>query len=155
MCVYYSFLACLSSGVCRRFRSLIPSYIRDSSVAVVVYDITSEPLVVCTACFSSHSVALADRASFLNTSKWIEDVRNERGSDVVIMLVGNKTDMSERRSVLRCVNWMRLCECVAYPMVWAGKCQWKTGKSARKQRECCLLRRLQRLGTTSNRCSGN
>lgn len=25
----------------RRFRSLIPSYIRDSSVAVVVYDITS------------------------------------------------------------------------------------------------------------------
>ena len=30
-----------------RFRSLIPSYIRDSSVAVVVYDITSEkpPLI--------------------------------------------------------------------------------------------------------------
>ena len=27
-----------------RFRSLIPSYIRDSSVAVVVYDITSKPL---------------------------------------------------------------------------------------------------------------
>lgn len=26
-----------------RFRSLIPSYIRDSSVAVVVYDISSEP----------------------------------------------------------------------------------------------------------------
>lgn len=27
-----------------RFRSLIPSYIRDSSVAVVVYDISSTPL---------------------------------------------------------------------------------------------------------------
>ena len=27
-----------------RFRSLIPSYIRDSTVAVVVYDITSRPL---------------------------------------------------------------------------------------------------------------
>ena len=27
-----------------RFRSLIPSYIRDSSVAVVVYDITSKSL---------------------------------------------------------------------------------------------------------------
>jgi Ras-related protein Rab-6A len=27
-----------------RFRSLIPSYIRDSSVAVIVYDITSQPL---------------------------------------------------------------------------------------------------------------
>jgi Ras-related protein Rab-6A len=63
-----------------RFRSLIPSYIRDSSVAVVVYDITN-------------------RASFLNTSKWIEDVRNERGNDVIIVLVGNKTDLAERRQV--------------------------------------------------------
>lgn len=65
---------------CRRFRSLIPSYIRDSSVAVVTYDITN-------------------RASFLNSSKWIEDVRTERGSDVVIMLVGNKTDLSDKRQV--------------------------------------------------------
>jgi GTPase SAR1 family protein len=40
-----------------------------------------------------------DRASFLNTSKWIEDVRNERGNDVIIVLVGNKTDLSERRQV--------------------------------------------------------
>lgn len=40
-----------------------------------------------------------DRASFLNTSKWIEDVRAERGQDVVIMLVGNKTDISDRRQV--------------------------------------------------------
>eukprot|EP01035_Chromulina_nebulosa_P017707 gene17707-23299_t len=63
-----------------RFRSLIPSYIRDSSVAVVVYDITN-------------------RASFLNTSKWIEDVRNERGNDVILALVGNKTDLAERRQV--------------------------------------------------------
>lgn len=29
-----------------RFRSLIPSYIRDSSVAVVVYDITSKLLLL-------------------------------------------------------------------------------------------------------------
>jgi Ras-related protein Rab-6A len=63
-----------------RFRSLIPSYIRDSSVAVVVYDIT-------------------DRASFLNTSMWIENVRAERADDVVIMLVGNKNDLSEKRQV--------------------------------------------------------
>lgn len=41
----------------------------------------------------------ADRASFLNTSKWIEDVRNERGNDVIIILVGNKTDLSEKRQV--------------------------------------------------------
>lgn len=29
-----------------RFRSLIPSYIRDSSVAVVVYDISSTPSIL-------------------------------------------------------------------------------------------------------------
>lgn len=64
-----------------RFRSLIPSYIRDSSVAVVVYDVTS-------------------RTSFLNTTKWIEDVRAERGNDVVICLVGNKTDLgNDKRQI--------------------------------------------------------
>ena len=42
---------------------------------------------------------LLDRASFLNTSKWIEDVRNERGNDVIIALVGNKTDLSDKRQV--------------------------------------------------------
>jgi Ras-related protein Rab-6A len=63
-----------------RFRSLIPSYIRDSSVAVVVYDITSQK-------------------SFQQTRKWVDDVRGERGSDVIIVLVGNKTDLSEKREV--------------------------------------------------------
>ncbi|KAI8357885.1 ras family-domain-containing protein [Choanephora cucurbitarum] len=63
-----------------RFRSLIPSYIRDSSVAVVVYDITN-------------------RTSFQNTAKWIEDVRAERGPEVIIVLVGNKTDLNEKREV--------------------------------------------------------
>jgi Ras-related protein Rab-6A len=63
-----------------RFRSLIPSYIRDSSVAVVVYDISNAK-------------------SFHNTKKWIEDVRAERGNDVIIVLVGNKTDLSEKREV--------------------------------------------------------
>jgi len=63
-----------------RFRSLIPSYIRDSSVAIVVYDITN-------------------KQSFINTNKWIEDVRDERGNDVVVMLVGNKTDLQQDRQV--------------------------------------------------------
>lgn len=35
--------------------------------------------------------------SFQQTTKWIDDVRMERGSDVLIMLVGNKTDLSEKR----------------------------------------------------------
>lgn len=63
-----------------RFRSLIPSYIRDSSVAIVVYDITN-------------------RASFLSTTKWIDEVRSERANDVIIVLVGNKADLSDKREV--------------------------------------------------------
>jgi Ras-related protein Rab-6A len=64
-----------------RFRALIPSYIRDSSVAIVVYDVTN-------------------RQSFLNIDRWVEDVRNERGNDVIIMLAANKIDLAEKR----CVN---------------------------------------------------
>lgn len=37
---------CRDTAGQERFRSLIPSYIRDSSVAVVVYDVTSELLLV-------------------------------------------------------------------------------------------------------------
>jgi Ras-related protein Rab-6A len=39
----------------------------------------------------------ADRQSFLNTSKWIDEVRTERGGDVIIVLVGNKTDLVDKR----------------------------------------------------------
>lgn len=42
---------------------------------------------------------IADANSFQQTSKWIDDVRTERGSDVIIMLVGNKTDLSDKRWV--------------------------------------------------------
>lgn len=42
-----------------------------------------------------------DRNSFLNTAKWIDDVRVERGNDVIIVLVGNKTDLNEKRWVER------------------------------------------------------
>jgi Ras-related protein Rab-6A len=63
-----------------RFRSLIPSYIRDSSVAVVVYDITN-------------------KKTFENTRKWVDDVRGERGNDVIIVLVGNKTDLNDKREI--------------------------------------------------------
>ena len=68
-----------------RFRSLIPSYIRDSSVAVVVYDISS-------------------LKSFQNTRKWVDDVRGERGADVIIVLVGNKTDLGDKREVTQAMG---------------------------------------------------
>ncbi|KAL3273675.1 hypothetical protein HHI36_015105 [Cryptolaemus montrouzieri] len=63
-----------------RFRSLIPSYIRDSNVAVIVYDVTNV-------------------ASFEQTAKWIKDVQIERGENVIIVLVGNKVDLHNSRQV--------------------------------------------------------
>ena len=36
-----------------------------------------------------------DRQSFENVSKWVKDVRDERGDDAIIALVGNKTDLDE------------------------------------------------------------
>lgn len=63
-----------------RFRLLIPSYIRDSHVAVVCYDITN-------------------KKSFLSLAKWVSDVRLERGDDVIVVLVGNKLDLSGKRQV--------------------------------------------------------
>eukprot|EP01017_Pseudomicrothorax_dubius_P019097 TRINITY_DN2102_c0_g1_i7.p1 TRINITY_DN2102_c0_g1~~TRINITY_DN2102_c0_g1_i7.p1 ORF type:complete len:237 (+),score=57.14 TRINITY_DN2102_c0_g1_i7:153-863(+) len=61
-----------------RFRSLIPSYIRDSSVAVVVYDVTS-------------------RQTFDDVDRWIKDVKDERGAEVLVVIVGNKSDLLDRQ----------------------------------------------------------
>ncbi len=59
-----------------RFKSLIPSYIKDAAVAIVVFDITS-------------------RLSFQSVDKWIEDAKNLRDDDVLIIIVGNKSDLNE------------------------------------------------------------
>ncbi|KAF1744518.1 hypothetical protein MXB_4312 [Myxobolus squamalis] len=61
-----------------KFRSLIPGYIRDSSVAIVIYDIT-------------------DKESFEEILFWIKLVQDEK--DMIIVIVGNKTDLDEKRVV--------------------------------------------------------
>merc|ERR1711976_512897 len=63
-----------------RFGSIIPSYIRNCHVAIVVYDIT-------------------DLNSFKRIHKWINLVREERGDEAIIMLVGNKIDLNADRKV--------------------------------------------------------
>ena len=63
-----------------RFKSLIPSYIKDSAVAIVCYDVTN-------------------RESFQSVEKWIEDARNLREDDVLLILSGNKCDLADARQV--------------------------------------------------------
>jgi len=61
-----------------RFKSLIPSYIKDSAVAIVCFDVTN-------------------RESFNSVGKWIEDARALRDDDVMLILAGNKADLDEHR----------------------------------------------------------
>ena len=63
-----------------RFKSLIPSYIKDSAVAIVCFDVTS-------------------RESFESVDKWIEDAKALRDDDVLLIMAGNKCDLHERRQV--------------------------------------------------------
>lgn len=60
-----------------RFKALIPNYIRDTSVAIIVYDVTN-------------------RSSFKSVQKWIDDVKNQRGDGVIIALLANKIDLEDR-----------------------------------------------------------
>lgn len=57
-----------------RFKASIPSYIRDSHIAVITFDISN-------------------RSQFDNIEKWIEEVRQIRGQDVIIWLVATKVDV--------------------------------------------------------------
>lgn len=63
-----------------RFRSLTSSYYRGSQCALVVYDVTREE-------------------TFEHVDKWVSDLRSFGGGKIVIMLIGNKSDLKEERTV--------------------------------------------------------
>lgn len=67
-------------------------------VDIVDLKIQTFRLITCSYLFM-FLIFLLDANSFHQTSKWIDDVRTERGTDVIIMLVGNKTDLSDKRQV--------------------------------------------------------
>ena len=62
-----------------RFRSLIPIYMRDCNIALIVFDLTNE-------------------TSFENVLYWHQQVQEVReGSDCQVMVVGNQSDRVEDR----------------------------------------------------------
>eukprot|EP00736_Rhodelphis_marinus_P007197 Rmarinus@m.15809 len=65
-----------------RFRSVTRSYYRGATGCLLVYDVTN-------------------RESFEAVPRWLQDARSLSGDDVVIVLVGNKTDREEDRQVPR------------------------------------------------------
>ncbi|CAN8185907.1 ras-related protein Rab-43 isoform 1-T1 [Geothlypis trichas] len=63
-----------------RFRTITQSYYRSANGAILAYDISK-------------------RGSFLSIPRWIEDVRKYAGSNIVQLLIGNKSDLSDLREV--------------------------------------------------------
>lgn len=70
-----------------RFHSLIPSYLRDASCAIIVFDVTCK--------LSCHSTL--GRRSFESLERWIKDTRLSRGNEALIAILANKIDCSERQ----------------------------------------------------------
>lgn len=64
------------------FRSITRSYYRGAAGALLVYDITR-------------------RDTFNHLTTWLDDARQHSNSNMVIMLIGNKTDQESKRAVTK------------------------------------------------------
>ncbi|CAH1424081.1 unnamed protein product [Lactuca virosa] len=65
-----------------RYRELVGTYYRCTIGALIVYDITR-------------------KVTFENVERWLKELRDRRDQNIVIMLVGNKADQINLRSVQR------------------------------------------------------
>ena len=63
-----------------RYKSITSAYYKGSKGAFVVYDISR-------------------KITFENVDKWIGELKSNGSEDVLIMLVGNKTDLKEQREI--------------------------------------------------------
>ncbi|KAK3083326.1 hypothetical protein FSP39_019514 [Pinctada imbricata] len=63
-----------------RFRSLVPMYLRDTKIAIIVYDISS-------------------KKSFESMDHWKRELSASAPSDTIVALVGNKCDLHLKREV--------------------------------------------------------
>ena len=64
-----------------RYKSITSAYYKGSRGAFVVYDITR-------------------KSTYDNIDKWIGELKTNGSEDVLIMLVGNKSDLEEKREVI-------------------------------------------------------
>ena len=63
-----------------KFKSLIPMYIRDANIILVVYDITIKD-------------------SFTHTEHWVNETKDLKREDAIFVLIGNKIDLEDKRVV--------------------------------------------------------
>ena len=62
------------------YRSLISSFYRSASLAIIVYSIDNEE-------------------SFTNVEKWLNDIKSQSSPDIKIFLIGNKADLEDKRQI--------------------------------------------------------
>ncbi|SPC66903.1 probable GTP-binding protein Rab11 [Ustilago sp. UG-2017b] len=63
-----------------RYRAITSAYYRGAVGALLVYDIAKHP-------------------TYINVSRWLKELRDHADSNIVIMLVGNKSDLRHLRAV--------------------------------------------------------
>ena len=63
-----------------KFKSLIPMYIRDANIILVVYDISL-------------------KESFTHTEHWVNETKDLKREDAIFVLIGNKIDLEDKRAV--------------------------------------------------------
>lgn len=86
------------------------------------------------------------RESFDSSSKWIEDVRNVRGTNVIMVLVGNKIDLEKNRYT----------DCLTVSFVRSHEIEPSRTKKARPRRRAttsCSSSAAPRRAPTSKSCS--
>ena len=63
-----------------RYKSITSAYYKGSKGALIVYDITR-------------------KATFENVDKWIDELKEKGSDNILIMLIGNKSDLEDKREV--------------------------------------------------------
>ena len=86
-----------------KFQSLIPSYIRDTKLAILVYNVN-------------------DAKTFEEVKTWKNRVEQQNGDETGFLLVGNKTDLEEVVSSQEVENYAKSCN---IPVTF---CSAKTGE---------------------------
>eukprot|EP01111_Echinosteliopsis_oligospora_P004998 TRINITY_DN1815_c0_g1_i1.p1 TRINITY_DN1815_c0_g1~~TRINITY_DN1815_c0_g1_i1.p1 ORF type:complete len:234 (+),score=76.14 TRINITY_DN1815_c0_g1_i1:25-702(+) len=71
---------CWDTAGQERFRAVTSGYYRGAVGAMIVYDITA-------------------RVTFKNVTRWLNELREMAESDIIIMMVGNKSDLESQREV--------------------------------------------------------
>jgi len=64
------------------YRSLITSFYRNSSLAVIVYSIDN-------------------RISYDNIESWLNEIKSQANPEIKIFLIGNKTDLEDQRTITK------------------------------------------------------